>query len=114
MSSVQKGNSEVVLSSYDTFRRDFDLINTIDWACIIFDEVHKVKGTEFGRMLEPFLLIVSLDRKAKITVVCKQLRTKRRYGLTGTVMQNNFEELWTLLDFVQEGCLDTLESFRKK
>jgi SNF2 family DNA or RNA helicase len=29
-------------------------------------------------------------------------------------MQNNFEELWTLLDFVQEGCLDTLESFRKK
>ncbi len=48
-----------MLSSYDTFRRDFDLINTIDWACIVFDEVHKVKGMN---TLDALFVVLTLCR----------------------------------------------------
>lgn len=50
-----------------------------------------------------FLLIHSLRVLfiSQVTSVANAIKTTRRYGLTGTVMQNSFEELWTLLDFVR-------------
>lgn len=40
------------------------------------------------------------------------LATKNRIGLTGTLMQNNFEELWCLVNFIVPDCLGTLQKFR--
>lgn len=34
--------------------------------------------------------------------------------MTGTVMQNSFEELWTLIDFHCTGFLGSLDHFRKQ
>jgi len=94
---ILNGRVEVILTSYDTFRADFTFINSIMWNCAVFDEVHKIK-----------------DRKAKVTKCAQKLNTMKRFGLTGTVMQNTFEELWTLLDFVQPGCVGTLKEFSEK
>src|SRR5690606_2020835 len=35
-------------------------------------------------------------------------------GLTGTVMQNNLTELYTLLNWAEPNCLGTLDSMRTK
>ena len=34
-------------------------------------------------------------------------------GLTGTVIQNSYDELWTLVNFVWPGYLNTLDHFRR-
>ena len=39
-------------------------------------------------------------------VVCK-----RRYGLTGTALQNKYSELWCLLDWANPGCLGSSKHF---
>lgn len=46
------------------------------------DEVHKLKNF-----------------KAQITQAMKDLKCKVRVGLTGTILQNNLEELWCVMDW---------------
>ena len=60
------GKVEVVLTTFDTARVSLEQLNKIHWDLVIVDEVHKLK-----------------EVKAKITVALKQLKCKRRIGLTG-------------------------------
>lgn len=87
----------VVLTSYNTFRTGFEELNSIEWNCIVFDEVHKIK-----------------NKDSKLTKILKGIRTTRRFGLTGTVMQNSFEELWTLIDFIVPNYFGNLNDFREQ
>lgn len=43
--------------------------------------------------------------------MCKSLRTVHRLLLSGTPIQNNLRELWSLFDFVHPGRLGTLPAF---
>jgi superfamily II DNA or RNA helicase len=45
LGSLRAGLKDVLVTSYDTFRTDLKKLNRVDWACAIFDEVHKIKGT---------------------------------------------------------------------
>ena len=93
---ARAGVVRIMVSSYDTFRINIEELGSIDWDFIIFDEAHKVKNRE------------SLGAKCHTYI-----RTNKRYGLTGTLMQNNFEELWTLVNFMCPNYLGTLEDFRE-
>ncbi|XP_047237730.1 DNA excision repair protein ERCC-6-like 2 isoform X2 [Girardinichthys multiradiatus] len=44
----------------------------------------------------------------------KELRCKNRIGLTGTILQNNLEELWCVMDWAIPGCFGSLGHFRNK
>ena len=87
---------EVVLTTFETARKDIDELNGVDWDCVIVDEVHRIK-----------------DPKSKVTMALKSLRCRRRIGLTGTLLQNKYEELWCVLDWANPGCLSSLRSFRE-
>ncbi|PRP85625.1 hypothetical protein PROFUN_06414 [Planoprotostelium fungivorum] len=95
LTRLKRDNINVMLTSYETFRIDQDNINVINWKCIIFDEVHKIK-----------------NKGSKVTQSAQSIRTTRRYGLTGTVIQNSFDELWTLVDFICPNYLGSLQDFR--
>lgn len=113
-----------MLTSYETFRWNFKEINAIDWACMIFDEVSL--NNFFHVYIFPFsasqifsstiiLQVHRIKNKAsKLTQIFRRIRTRRRFGMTGTVMQNSFEELWTLIDFHCPGFLGSLDNFRKQ
>lgn len=73
--NAKQNKLDVVLISYDTI----SWVNSVRFSCVIFDEAHKVK-----------------TRTSKMFSACLHLKAKRKYGLTGTVMQNSFEELWNL------------------
>ena len=62
------------------------------------------------------LLTISLGLKirnpdAEVTIACKRLRTPHRLLLSGTPIQNDLRELWSLFDFVFPGRLGTLPVF---
>ncbi|KAF8890663.1 P-loop containing nucleoside triphosphate hydrolase protein [Infundibulicybe gibba] len=44
---------------------------------------------------------------AKITVAFHRFRCERRFGLTGTTIQNSYNEMWTILDWTNPGRLGT-------
>lgn len=62
-----------------------------------------------------FLLVHRLKSPTSQTSkAAKQMPCKRRFGLTGTVMQNKLEELWNLLDWASPGILGPIENMRNK
>jgi SNF2 family DNA or RNA helicase len=98
LESAKANKLDVVLLSYDTLVSSTKQLNGLNFSCVIFDEAHKVK-----------------NRNSKLFSSCWKLRIKRKYGLTGTVMQNSFEELWTLCHVLgfATNTLGDLDYFKK-
>ncbi|KAG5895534.1 hypothetical protein JTB14_010678 [Gonioctena quinquepunctata] len=67
-----------------------------NWHYVILDEGHKIRNTT-----------------AKITVAIKQIRTPHRIMLTGSPMQNNLMELWSLFDYTNPGMLGNSATFQE-
>ncbi|CAN6448955.1 unnamed protein product [Victoria cruziana] len=85
----------VIITSYDVVRKDIDHLRSILWNYCILDEGHIIKNS-----------------KSKITCAVKQLRADHRLILTGTPIQNNVLELWSLFDFLMPGFLGTERQFQ--
>lgn len=58
------------------------------WTFVVLDEGHKIRNPD-----------------AQITLLCKQLQSHHRFVLSGTPIQNNLTELWSIFDFVYPGLL---------
>ncbi|KAK1279882.1 DNA repair and recombination protein RAD54 [Acorus gramineus] len=86
---------EVLITSFDTFRIHDKILAEVQWDIVIVDEAHKLKN-EKSQLYKAFLGI----------------KTKKRFGLTGTIMQNKISELFNLFDWVSPGSLGTREHFR--
>ena len=50
--------------------------------------------------------------KSATSQACSKLRTKRRFGLTGTAIQNEPMDLWALFEAVSPHCLGLLSHFK--
>ncbi|XP_046356993.2 DNA excision repair protein ERCC-6-like 2 isoform X1 [Haliotis rufescens] len=94
LAEVKKGKLEVVVTTFETFRDNMEELNCVDWEAVIVDEVHRIKGL-----------------KAQTTQALRCLHTKKRYGLTGTALQNNMTELWSILDWAQPDVMGRLYEF---
>ncbi|KAJ3416864.1 hypothetical protein HDV05_008449 [Chytridiales sp. JEL 0842] len=92
---AKNGSLEVVITSFTTCRNQLDMLKEIPWAALIVDEVHVLKGvkSQTTRALKSF------DQ-----VTC-------RYGLTGTAIQNNYKDLWCILDWCNPGSVSSESSF---
>ncbi|XP_068923329.1 DNA excision repair protein ERCC-6 isoform X1 [Petaurus breviceps papuanus] len=87
----------ILITSYSYIRLMQDNINNHDWHYVILDEGHKIRNPN-----------------AAVTLACKQFRTPHRIILSGSPMQNNLRELWSLFDFVFPGKLGTLPVFMEQ
>ncbi|XP_072292324.1 DNA excision repair protein ERCC-6 isoform X2 [Eucyclogobius newberryi] len=87
----------ILITSYSAVRTMQDILQRYDWHYIILDEGHKIRNPNAG-----------------VTVACKQFRTPHRFILSGSPMQNNLKELWSLFDFVFPGKLGTLPVFMEQ
>lgn len=68
----------------------------IHWFRVILDEAHSIK-----------------NRNAKATKACCALRAEFRWCLTGTPMQNNLDELQSLVNFLRIAPYDDLKHWRE-
>ncbi|XP_061857318.1 DNA excision repair protein ERCC-6 [Colius striatus] len=87
----------ILITSYSYIRLMQDNIQRYDWHYVILDEGHKIRNPN-----------------AAVTLACKQFRTPHRIILSGSPMQNNLKELWSLFDFVFPGKLGTLPVFMEQ
>ncbi|KAG6003430.1 hypothetical protein E4U21_002024 [Claviceps maximensis] len=88
------GETDVVVTSYDVCRNDTDVLDEHSWNYVVLDEGHLIKNP-----------------KAKITQAVKRLASNHRLILTGTPIQNNVLELWSLFDFLMPGFLGAEKVF---
>lgn len=89
-------NANVVVTSYEISIRDFKYLANRDWKYLIVDEGHRLKNADC-------LLIQML----------KKIRTSNRLLLTGTPLQNNLDELWSLLNFILPEIFHDIEMFQQ-
>ncbi|CAF1423979.1 unnamed protein product [Rotaria sordida] len=84
----------ILITSYANILIHYDTLVSYQWHYFILDEGHKIRNPD-----------------AQITTACKSFRTPHRLILSGSPMQNNLRELWSLFDFVFPGKLGTLPTF---
>ncbi|CAH8512896.1 unnamed protein product [Dicrocoelium dendriticum] len=89
----------VLLTTYNTLVAYQDLLTApnTSWTYIILDEGHKIKNPE-----------------AEITSAVKRFATPHRLILSGSPVQNNLRELWSVFDFVCPGRLGPLADFMQQ
>jgi DNA excision repair protein ERCC-6 len=92
-----KRDGHVLVTTYSGLQTYSEFLIPTEWECAILDEGHKIRNPNTA-----------------ITIHCKELRTPNRIILSGTPMQNNLTELWSLFDFVFPMRLGTLVNFRNQ
>ena len=92
---MEKGH--VLVTTYVGLRIYSKFILPREWGYVILDEGHKIRNPD-------------LD----ISLTCKQIKTHNRIILSGTPIQNNLVELWSLFDFIYPGRLGTLPIFEQQ
>ena len=90
-------DGHVLVTTYSGLQTYAELLIPTDWEYAVLDEGHKIRNPNTA-----------------ITIYCKELRTHNRVILSGTPMQNNLTELWSLFDFVFPMRLGTLVNFRNQ
>lgn len=86
---------DIVLTTYQTLIRDQLVMGRVDWQMVICDEAQAIKNPSTGA-----------------SIVVKALKNRGRIALTGTPVENNLTELWSIVDFVQPGILGSLKEFK--
>ena len=87
-------SNSILITTYSSLFIYDRLLLSKNWHYVIMDEGHKIRNPD-----------------AKITIVSKCFRTPHRIILSGSPIQNNLKELWSLFDFVFPGKLGTLVAF---
>ena len=89
------GQLEIMITTYTTYRTNKSAINMVEWDCIIADECHQIKG-----------------RNTEVTQAMNEVNALCRIGLTGTAIQNSYDELWTLLNWTNPGKFGPISTWK--
>ncbi|MBK8980579.1 MAG: DEAD/DEAH box helicase [Planctomycetes bacterium] len=86
--------TDVVLTSFNLLQRDQDLFMSLVWEGVILDEAQNIKNPS--------------TRQSK---AARQLSGRFRLALTGTPLENRPLDLWSIMDFLNEGLLGNRTQF---
>lgn len=94
---VLEGRMDVLLTSYPLLVRDGELLAAREFHYVILDEAQAIKN--------PLSLA---------SIAARKLPARHRLLLSGTPVENNLTELWSLFDFVLPGLLGTRRDFQRR
>jgi len=87
-SSADFASHDLIITSYGTLARDQDLFTSIEFACVIADEAQHIK-----------------NRRSQNAAALRALRSRARFLLTGTPLENSLDDLRSLFEFLLPGYL---------
>jgi superfamily II DNA or RNA helicase len=88
---------DVIVMSYNLFRLDFDDVEDVRWAGLVLDEAQFVK-----------------NHRSRAHECAKALDAPFKLAITGTPLENNVLELWSILDIVAPGLFPSLRRFTEQ
>ncbi len=88
-------HADIVITSFALLQRDIEELKKHHFRLIVLDEAQHIKNPS-----------------AKVTQAACQLRGTQRFCLSGTPVENNLGELWSLMRFLIPGLLGSREKFR--
>ncbi|MBT0586265.1 DEAD/DEAH box helicase [Alteromonas oceanisediminis] len=91
------GPFDCVVISYGLLQREIDLLKTVAWRTVVADEAQALKNP-----------------LAKRTKAAYALNGEFKMITTGTPVENNLTELWSLFRFITPGLLGNLKRFTQR
>ncbi|HEY0247887.1 MAG TPA: DEAD/DEAH box helicase [Gryllotalpicola sp.] len=88
---------DVIVMSYNLFRLDYDDVEDVAWAGLVLDEAQFVK-----------------NHRSRAHECAKALPAPFKLAITGTPMENDVLELWSILDIVAPGLFPSLRRFTEQ
>ncbi len=91
------GRKDVVITSYGLLQQDADAFASRQWHTLVFDEAQSLKNAQTKRSQ------AASGLKAEFTL-----------ALSGTPLENNLGELWSLFRILNPGLLGSQERFNRR
>jgi hypothetical protein len=88
---------DLVVTTYQTAVRDLAELSAVRWGRVVADEAQALKN--------------HLSQQAKAV---RSLPAASRIALTGTPVENQLSELWSIMEFVNPGMLGPEKAFRER
>lgn len=86
----------IVVSSYALLHRDIEILKEVSWAGVILDEAQNIKNPQ--------------TRQAKSA---RSVEADYRIALTGTPVENNVGDLWSIMEFLNPSFLGSQADFKR-
>lgn len=93
-SSRRIDQSDITLTTYGLLRIDSEKLSSIDWDLVVLDESQLIKNPD-----------------SQVSRASFALRAKAKISLSGTPVENDFEDLWSQFRFLNPGLLGTRTEF---
>ena len=90
------GNFDVVVTSYEMILIERAVFNKFEWEYIAIDEAHRIK-----------------NENSRLSEAVRFLNSHHRLLITGTPLQNNLQELWSLLNFLLPSVFGSSGTFEQ-
>ena len=90
-------NYDILITTYSLLRNDINDYVNIKFNTIILDEAQNIK-----------------NYNSQNSIAAKSLKAKNKFALTGTPIENNLLELWSLFDYIMPGYLYSRRKFQDK
>uniref|UniRef100_A0A1B6L2G5 Chromatin-remodeling complex ATPase chain Iswi n=1 Tax=Graphocephala atropunctata TaxID=36148 RepID=A0A1B6L2G5_9HEMI len=91
---LMPGEWDVCVTSYEMVIREKGVFKKFNWRYMVIDEAHRIK-----------------NEKSKLSEIVREFKTTNRLLLTGTPLQNNLHELWSLLNFLLPDVFNSSDDF---
>lgn len=88
--------NDIIITTYGILRNDLALFAPYEFEHLILDEAHTIKNPQ------------SISART----VCA-IKSKSKLAISGTPIQNNLMELWSIFNFLSPGYLGTYDSFKE-
>ncbi len=88
-------DQDILVTSYDLLRRDIAEYEDYTFGYQVLDEAQYIKNPKSG-----------MSKAVKI------IKSRQRFALSGTPIENRLSELWSIFDFLMPGFLYDYETFR--
>ena len=93
---ISRGSKGFLITTYQALRNDIEEYKNREFDVVVLDEAQNIKTTT-----------------SQIKKAVMKINSKVNFALTGTPVENNILELWSIFDFVIPGYLDNLTKFKK-
>ena len=88
--------ADLWVTSYELLRQDIESYIKTEFYCCVLDEAQHIK-----------------NQSTQISKAVKRILCQQRFILTGTPIENNLFELWSLFEFLMPGFLGSQHAFQR-